>query len=724
MFTIFEKLLRLLAAFIDGLLGWAAGELYKLIVQIANVDIFGNYIYEFMGRIYTYLAIFMLFKLSISVVNYVLNPDMLVDKSKGFGKIIQNVIIVIGLIIMTPQIFDWAYKLQSTILNTNVLYTIITGKKNESTYDPQKYANMTDDSELVAAITSDAEYAANMIKYEIMSAFIYNENNNENSAVKGKTGKTCYEFIEGGSNYRAGYDCLMSLETVNNTDNRGSRTYGFSGDFTNEYKAFISTACIGFVAYVFLVTAFDIALRCVKLGALQLMAPIPIISMLDPDSAKNGMFSKWFKECKNVYLSLFTRLIGIYFAVEIIKSMSESGRFVWRDTTTKVGFGFVKIFIILGLLMFAKQLPQFIENAFGIKMDTGGLSLKKKLDSVPGLNRATAGALGYAGGAVANTIAGIRRGDNLRNVVGSAFAGANSAAFRGMFSKEKNPLKAGQSAIKSAVDARNKRAERRALDEHLDDRIEEEISRFAGVTTDDSAKIEAKRALGEELFTKYDKQKDSAGVLKKYSMDGKISKEFGDAWKVMDGAKDYRNKMNEQLSIARNKFNNGESVSWSDANGTYTGAEAIAKMEIEANKASSAYDKASNDFKDIRSMATHTAETKYYEAYTAADDRHAASEFSSKQVNMVSSSQPASTTNNQQQVSNTNGTQQQSTNTVLNQVRDVTGQTHMENRQRNDWENDSAFATMSDSDFREYQRVNEERNSDFGVNNDNNNNRT
>lgn len=509
MFTIFEKLLRLLAAFIDGLLGWAAGELYKLIVQIANVDIFGNYIYEFMGRIYTYLAIFMLFKLSISVVNYVLNPDMLVDKSKGFGKIIQNVIIVIGLIIMTPQIFDWAYKLQSTILNTNVLYTIITGKKNESTYDPQKYANMTDDSELVAAITSDAEYAANMIKYEIMSAFIYNENNNENSAVKGKTGKTCYEFIEGGSNYRAGYDCLMSLETVNNTDNRGSKTYGFSGDFTNEYKAFISTACIGVVAYVFLVTAFDIALRCVKLGALQLMAPIPIISMLDPDSAKNGMFSKWFKECKNVYLSLFTRLIAIYFAVEIIKSMSESGRFVWRGTNTEVGFGFVKIFIILGLLMFAKQFPQFIESTFGIKMDTGGLNLKKKLESVPGLNRATAGALGYAGGAAANIIAGIQSGKKPWEIAGSALAGATSGAFRGLTSKEKSPFKAGTGAIKGAVDARNLREQRQTTGYTLGRRVSAGINTFAGL--DPMAEFET------ELKQYDDFEKQAGNILNRAS---------------------------------------------------------------------------------------------------------------------------------------------------------------------------------------------------------------
>ena len=374
----FDKILRSLFGTIDGILGWAASTLYTLIVQIANVDIFGNYIYEMMGRIYTFLAIFMLFKLSISVVNYVLNPDQLTDKSKGFGKIIQNVIIVMALIIMTPQLFNWAYKLQAAILNTNVLYTIVTGKPNDSSYDPSDLQGLTS-KEIVAILTKNAEDSGDMIKYELLSTFIYNGySEDEHTAVK-SDGTLCNKETTG--SYSEAYDCLMDGDTVNNTS--GSKHYGAKKGFTNEYKILVSTLCIGFAAYVFLVTAFDVALRCVKLGALQLMAPVPIISMLDPNSGKSGMFSKWLKECKNTYLSLFTRLISIYFAVEVIRGLTEPGRFVWYGTDVAVGFGFVKVFVILGLLMFAKQLPKFIEDATGIKMDTGGLNLKKKLDSIP-----------------------------------------------------------------------------------------------------------------------------------------------------------------------------------------------------------------------------------------------------------------------------------------------------------------------------------------------------
>lgn len=399
--VIIDKILRSLFGVIDGLFAWATGVLYTLIVQIANVDIFGNYIYEFMGRIYVYLSIFMLFKLSVSVVNYVLNPDQLTDKSKGFGKLIQNVIIVIALIIMVPTIFDWAYKLQSTILNTNVLYTIVTGKKNDSNYDPTEFSNMSDEKK-VEAITKESDYAGDMIKYQIMSSFIYSEDEEENqiSAISSSNAE-----CENQSSYKDKYDCLMSGDTINNTS---QKKFGFTKKgFTNEYKFLISTICIGFTAYLFLVFAFDVALRCVKLGALQLIAPIPIISMLDPNSGKNGMFSKWLKECTKTYTSLFIRLIGVYFAIEIIKSMTEEGRFVWRGTETQVGFGFVKIFIILGLLMFAKQLPQFIETITGVKLDGGGLSLKKKIDSIPGKGLVAGATIGTIG---AFTGAGIGRG--------------------------------------------------------------------------------------------------------------------------------------------------------------------------------------------------------------------------------------------------------------------------------------------------------------------------
>lgn len=375
-----DKLIRGLFALIDGVFGWAIGELYTLIILIANVNVFGDYIYEFMGRIYTFLGIFMLFKLSISVVNYILNPDQLTDKTKGFGKIIQQVIIVMGLIIMTPQIFSWAYDLQALILNNNVIYTLVTGTKNDSDYSLNSNS-VNNAEESVENMKKTAEETGAMVKYHLLSGFIYREDDSGNVVSAEKENGTKCSNLTKVSGYQKAFDCLVDGDTYNNTKSSEGQ-YGAKNKFVNEYKVIVSSICLGFAAYVFLVTAFDVALRAVKLGFLQLIAPVPIISMLDPNSAKSGMFSKWFKECKNNYLSLFTRLLVVYFAIEMIKQIF-SNSMTWGNTGVTVKFGFVKIFIVLGLLMFVKQLPKFIEDALGIKTDVGGLSLKKKLDSIP-----------------------------------------------------------------------------------------------------------------------------------------------------------------------------------------------------------------------------------------------------------------------------------------------------------------------------------------------------
>lgn len=484
----FDRILRSLFGTIDGILGWAASTLYTLIVQIANVDIFGNYIYTMMGRIYTFLAIFMLFKLSISVVNYVLNPDQLTDKSKGFGKLIQNVIIVMALIIMTPQIFNWAYKLQAAILNTNVLYTIVTGKPNDSSYDPSDLQGLTS-KEIVAILTKNAEDSGDMIKYELLSTFIYNEHSEDKHTAVKSDGTLCNKETTG--SYSAAYDCLMDGDTINNTSGSSSdKHYGAKKGFRNEYKILVSTLCIGFAAYVFLVTAFDVALRCVKLGALQLMAPVPIISMLDPNSGKSGMFSKWLKECKNTYLSLFTRLIAVYFAVEVIRGLTEPGRFVWYGTDVAVGFGFVKVFVILGLLMFAKQLPKFIEDATGIKMDTGGLNLKKKLDSVPGLNAAK----GLAAGAAVGTVGAFTGAGALRGLSG-AWQGMRA----GMQGKKFGEIRKGQ------VDANKKMRTAILNGSTFAGRFSNRVSEFVG-TRGQLGNIEAQKHDAQDQIDRLDNE--------------------------------------------------------------------------------------------------------------------------------------------------------------------------------------------------------------------------
>ena len=208
------------------------------------------------------------------------------------------------------------------------------------------------------------------------------------------------------------------------------------------------------------------------------MAPIPIISMLDPSSGKNGMFSKWLKECTKTYLDLFVRLGAVYFAIELIKRVFTSD--ICGNNML------VKVFIVLGLLAFAKQLPKFINDITGANFGGDGLSLKKKFGGIPGLGKAGAAGLGLAGGMAANALAARQnfKGQGFKGFakgLGSTLAGGGSAAFRGLTSKDKNVLKAGQGAIKGAVDKRNLRDQRQATGYTIGRRIQTGVDTFAGL---------------------------------------------------------------------------------------------------------------------------------------------------------------------------------------------------------------------------------------------------
>lgn len=385
-----QSVLRWIFWKIDGIIALFIRFLYGLIFDISSARILENYIYEFMGRVYTLLAIFMLFKLSISVVNYILNPDQLTDKSKGFSKLIQNVIIVMALVIMTPQLFDWAYKLQCLILNSGVINTIITNEPN-SMSSKEVTAACFGGEDQCYSIKQSKKANSYLLTYSLYSTFVYAKDGDDDSIAdisdssantRYKSFKTCAEAVQTDSTYVEANNCIFNWKTVKRND--------------NEYLLLASTACLGFTAYVLLVFAIDIAIRSVKLCFLQLIAPVPIISMLDPNSGKSGMFSKWLKECGKTYGLLFLRLAIVYFVSEIISQVLKDG------ITTASGCSIsmlAKIFIVLGALAFAKQLPQFIESITGIKLDGGLFSLKKRLDNIPGSK--AAGTLGK------KTIAGV-----------------------------------------------------------------------------------------------------------------------------------------------------------------------------------------------------------------------------------------------------------------------------------------------------------------------------
>ena len=200
-----------------------------------------------------------------------------------------------------------------------------------------------------------------------------------------------------------------------------------SGDtYVINYTPFISTIIILGVLVILCMTTLDIALRVVKIGFLQIISPIPIITNAVEKKYSESMLSRWVNEYIMTYVDLFLRLAIIYFVIFLLKILM----------TMKMDFSLINIFILVGALMFMKQAPKLIGTITGIKgLGDGSFSLNpmKKLRDIPLVGKATALGLGGLGGA----LQGITKGGMLKGALRGGITGAKSVPFAGLDPKTK-----------------------------------------------------------------------------------------------------------------------------------------------------------------------------------------------------------------------------------------------------------------------------------------------
>ena len=380
----FAKIFRRFFFSIDAVLFNFIGTLYDLLIAISRTSILtqGD-IATFAARIEVLLGIFMLFKVSFSLITYVVNPDDFSDKSKGFGKLIQSSVISLVLLVLVPYIFQMAFSLQTKVLEGNILARLILGEDSEQSGVEDNF--MTEAGEKMA--------------YYVMLPFFkpnYSINLGEGSDLSECI--NIYQKDDGDKNVFS-EECKNALTSVNNKQSNGMddtdienyangiteqslgltfrmnaaiSTVGSDSDeqFVIDYKSPISTVVAVIVCLLLVSFCIDIGIRSIKLAFLQLIYPIPVISFMDPKSGKDGMFSKWYKMCLSTFLSLFVRLLALYFGLYII---SKVGSFGVYDVVngSQITNGWIMIFIIIGVLMFIKQLPKILEN-MGIKLEGDG----------------------------------------------------------------------------------------------------------------------------------------------------------------------------------------------------------------------------------------------------------------------------------------------------------------------------------------------------------------
>lgn len=471
---------RSLFSSIDSAVYQMISSVYGLIEDLAHVQIFKEgVIQNFYNKTYALLAIFMVFKLTFSIVSYVLDPAKVTDKSAGFGKIITNVMIMFVMILSAPVVFKNLYKLQEMILDEGVIYNFLfqqgdqeinaDGEKKLIIGDPEACKNWRENpdyygsrSELINSevgswyVANNGDYISLMLYRNFFNLGTLNDGQNLGYRT-GDDADNSYQYLCNGKDITVhGYSDITDLiDMINDTVNRS----GKNDYYVIDYKYVVGTAVGVFVLLELISIAFDVAVRAIKLGFLQLIAPIPIMSYIDPKSGKNGLFSNWIKEVGKTWISLFTRLFAVFFAVFIISSidyaMVES---INTDNYTMQSKSFfIIMFVIIGALMFAKQLPQLLEQLIpGMKMGKMQLNPFKKIaDEALGGKALLGGAaaLGAAGLGMATnvgsrlvdkntwkmrnkdgklTFGSVMKGlgGGLTRSVTSGIAGAGSSAFR------------------------------------------------------------------------------------------------------------------------------------------------------------------------------------------------------------------------------------------------------------------------------------------------------
>jgi hypothetical protein len=208
------------------------------------------------------------------------------------------------------------------------------------------------------------------------------------------------------------------------------------------YFALVSTAAGFFLLWSFIKMCIDVAYRAIKLYALRMIAPIAIISYIDPKSGKSGVFSKWLAECAKTYVSLFVRIFVFAIASVILNEID----------ITSAGDDFAqRIFFMLAVVAFLKSAPKFIDGILGTELSKDSESkfgadlLKQGLGGIGmaavggAVGLATAKKLGYNGGrgfwegaksGLTGGIEAVNKKDAIGVISGLAKAGNGANAMR------------------------------------------------------------------------------------------------------------------------------------------------------------------------------------------------------------------------------------------------------------------------------------------------------
>lgn len=371
--------LRAICMAIDGVAFSLLDNAYMLVIKLSTAELFQHEtIRSITNNVYILIGVVAFFRLAVVLVNAIIDPEKLNEKGKGLSSIFFRVVGMVILLAVTPFLFQLSYELQGKIVggdaDKNIIFKTILG--DNANMGGENAGKALQNIALSSLITVNENYYDEFSPIECVS----NGDGtctNQGGYVYGKEcdWDNCYSAV-------SLYNDLYVNEDMSPT--KLAKWAGVSKKIDGEevyvydYMMIVTTVVGIFMTYIIISFAIDIAVRMFELLVLEVLSPLFIATFVDPKSAQSGPFKNWLSAVGKSYASLYIKLAILALMILLISLVNQSKIFNAMGDLS----GWTKIFVVIGLLIFAKKAPKWLMDIIGIKGDEsglGGLSIGKKL---------------------------------------------------------------------------------------------------------------------------------------------------------------------------------------------------------------------------------------------------------------------------------------------------------------------------------------------------------
>lgn len=330
-------------------------DFYSIFYNIANTRLFSEgdtTLQQLSANIYVLVSVVMLFAFSVTILSAIVNPDLLNDSKKGVTAAFKRAIIGLVLMVVIPFAFNTLYDVQKNIMDNSLIEKIVVGANFKCTE--------TDEN----GKCEPGSNGGQVIAGNLISAVVYPVD--DNVSIAANISKSYSKMIREDISYIGTIAKNINITREGGSDEELKLSFN-DEDYAFEFNGLIAIASGLGICYILLLFSIDMAIRVFKLAFLELTAPISIVAYM---AAGEKILQSWIKETLHTFLDVFVRVAAIAFYLFLISNLSS---YLSANYFEGKKWAFVlKVLLIVGMLIFVKQIPDLINKMFGADINFKG----------------------------------------------------------------------------------------------------------------------------------------------------------------------------------------------------------------------------------------------------------------------------------------------------------------------------------------------------------------